>query len=411
MLPVLRPLALRSIALLWGGIALSAMGDQLFIVVLGWIAVERFGTYAGLLPAGQSAMVLAVSLLSGRIADRLGLRATLIGADVTRAAILAVMVTLWLMRGAPPWWSLVLVVITLAAGQSFFQPAMQGLLPLLTPRERLPATNALMDMTDRLARLIGPGLLSLAAALVPLVHFVTFDLVTFLISALAVSLIRLAPQPKRQPVAGTVWGSLLHGFRVVRRHPLMWFALCTTGIINGAWYAAYFIGLPLMIAQAGIANGVAAFGLVISAYGVTNLLANLFVGSLDVRRRPTLLVYISNFIVGFGILLLAGGAMVLPQDWLLIGLVVSAMLSAFGGPMKDITLATLRQTELAQGDIPAAMRAFVSVSQFGTLTGLLASPLLFAFAGVPGTVLLCGAAILAVGAAGFLVGPRQLSHN
>lgn len=406
MLPVLRPLALRSVALLWGGIALSAMGDQLFIIVLGWIAVERFGTYAGLLPAAQSAMLLAVSLLSGRLADRQGLRATLIGADLARAAMLGLMVTLWLALGTPPGWSLMLVVITLAAGQSFFQPAMQGLLPLLAPRETLPATNALMDMTDRLARLIGPGVLSLAAAVIPLVHFVTFDLLTFLASATAVSLIRLAPQPRRRPTAATMRESLLHGFRAVRRHKLMWFALRTTGIINGAWYAAYFIGLPLLITQAGLSNGVTAFGLVISAYGATNLLANLLVGSLDVRRHPTLLVYVSNIIVGLGILLLAGCALLLPQDWLLAGLVPSAMLSAFGGPMKDITLATLRQTELPQADIPPAMRAFVSLGQLGTLTGLLASPLLFALAGVPGTVLLCGAAILGVGLAGFWLGPR-----
>jgi MFS family permease len=399
---ILRPLASRPIALLWSGIALSAMGDQLFNIVLGWIAADRFGTFAGLLPAGQSVVLIATSLLSGRIADRLSLRATLIGADLARAAALALMITLWLAQGAAPGWSLILVVGVLAVGMSFFRPAMQAMLPVLADRETLPATNALMDMTDRLARLIGPGLISLAAAALPLVHFVTLDLVTFLVSALAVALIRLPPQPARRVGQMTIQASLLHGFRVVRRHSLLWLVLRVSGVINGAWYTAYFIGLPLMLVQAGIANGVAAFGLVISAYGVTNLISNLIVGSRDVRHRPGRLIFGGNLFVGGGILVLGLSGLLLPPAWLVAGCVAAALISAIGGPMQDITVATLRQTELPAADIPAAVRAFVVVSQLGSLVGLAASPLLFVAAGVPGTVLLCAAAMIATGVVGLM---------
>lgn len=36
---ILRPLRGRSMALLWGGLSLSAVGDQLYAVALTWIAV------------------------------------------------------------------------------------------------------------------------------------------------------------------------------------------------------------------------------------------------------------------------------------------------------------------------------------------------------------------------------------
>ncbi len=63
--PILRPLALRNVALLWCGLSMSAIGDQLFIVVLGWIAVETFGTNAGFLTALQAGVMLTTASWQG----------------------------------------------------------------------------------------------------------------------------------------------------------------------------------------------------------------------------------------------------------------------------------------------------------------------------------------------------------
>jgi MFS family permease len=381
------------------------MGDQLFNVVLGWIAAASFGTNAGLLQAGHAAVLLATALLSGRIADRLGLRATLIGADLARAAALGLMILLWLTLGDPPAGSLIFAVVVLGIGMGFFRPALQAMLPILSPREILPATNALMDTTERLARLIGPGLVSLAAASIPLVHFVTIDLLTFLASALAVALIVLPrgeialPPPQR-----SLFASLSQGFRVVRRHPLLWFVLLLTGVINGAWYMAYYIGLPLMLLDGersgGVGNGVAAFGAIISAYGVTNLATNLVVGNRPVSTRPHLMIFGGNLFLGVGTVLLGLAGLVLPSHLLIAGFVGAALLSAIGGPMQDITVATLRQTELPKAEIAAATRAFMVVNQAGLLVALLASPLILGAVGAGWTVAGCGVAVLGVCFAG-----------
>jgi hypothetical protein len=64
--------------------------------------------------------------------------------------------------------------------------------------------------------------------------------------------------------------------------------LGATAVINSGWNAAFFVGLPLMIEQAGVTGpggaGLAAFGLVISGYGSTNLLTTLIVGGSGVAR-------------------------------------------------------------------------------------------------------------------------------
>lgn len=56
-------------ALLWIVLALSAIGNQLYLVVLGWMAVEIFVTRAGLMVALQAGVMLITALLAGRMSD------------------------------------------------------------------------------------------------------------------------------------------------------------------------------------------------------------------------------------------------------------------------------------------------------------------------------------------------------
>ena len=48
---IFHPLRGAPVALLWGGLSLSALGDQLYAVALTWIAVGVFGANAGYLSA------------------------------------------------------------------------------------------------------------------------------------------------------------------------------------------------------------------------------------------------------------------------------------------------------------------------------------------------------------------------
>jgi DHA3 family macrolide efflux protein-like MFS transporter len=407
---LLRPLRDAPIALLWGGLATSAVGDQLYAVALSWIAVAVFGAAAGYLGALQAATVLVALLGSGHWADRRADRSVMIAADLSRAAVLMVVVGTWLAVGHPSAWGLVLAVLVLAAGQALFRPALQATLPGLVPdRKLLPATNGLLDSTDRIARLLGPGLVAVLAGWLPLVHFLTLDAATFLASATAIGLIgKLRPLPRAAPLAAeTIGAAIARGFRALRRHALLGYVLGSTCVNNGAWYAAMFLGLPLAIERLGVhgpgGSGLSAYGLVISAYGCTNLLATLVVGNLTLPMRPGLRIFSGNMIVGSGILLLgAAMALPLPPAARLPCFMVAAGLAAIGGPMSDITIATLRQTLLASVDMAAAMRAYMVMTNLGVLAGMLMAPAVFRNVGIAGTVALCGAAILLTGMMGML---------
>jgi len=393
---------------LWGGLALSSIGDQAYGVAFTWIAVEAFGPAAGWLVAlGPLALVLTV-MFGGRIADGWPPLRAMLGADMLRAAVLLGVVLAWSATGGPSPAALVVVVVVLGAGQAVFRPALQAVIPaLVADPSALPAANALLDATERIARLVGPALVGALVTVLPIRHMLTVDAASFLASAAALLAIqRHSRLPATGPASpGSVLASMLHGIRVVRRHRLLGYVLAATSLLNGAWYAVFFLILPLMVARNGLVGpggtGVAAYGAVISAYGCTNLLANLVIGSRPMPAKPGRQIFIGNLIMGVGI----GGLAVieavgLPQTALLPAYAAIAAFCAVGGPMQDIPVTVLMQTALPRPDIQAATRAFIAANQGGLLFGLVIAPALLGLLPLSAVVTLCGAPIIIFGVVG-----------
>lgn len=405
---LVRPLRQPAMALLWSGLALSSVGDQAYAVAFTWIAVEAFGAAAGWLAAAGPLVVLLTLAFSGRVADGWAPLRAMLGADVVRAAALLGVVAAWEAGGGPSPSALVAAVAVLGAGQAVFRPALQSVIPaLVADPSALPAANALLDATERIARLLGPALVGALVIVLPIRHMLTVDAATYLASAAALLAIqRRTRLPAARPASpGSLLASMLHGVHAVRRHRLLGYVLAASGPLNGAWYAVFFLVMPLMVARNGLAGpggtGVAAYGTVISAYGCTNLLANLVIGSRPMPARPGRLIFIGNLCMGLGICALAlTEAAGLPKALLLPAYAAIAAFCAVGGPMQDIPVAVLRQTALPRADIQAATRAFIAASQLGFLLGLVLAPALLGLLPLSSVVALCGVPSLAFGAVG-----------
>jgi len=405
---LLRPLRQQPMALLWGGLALSSVGDQAYAVAFTWIAVEAFGAAAGWLAALGPLFVLLTLIFGGRVADGWAPLLAMLGADVLRALALFGVVAVWSASGGPPPAALVAAVAVLGAGQAVFRPALQSVIPALVADPfALPAANALLDATERIARLLGPALVAALVLVLPIRHMLTVDAATYIASAAALLAIqRQARLPAARPgVPGSLLASMLHGVRLVGRHRLLGYVLAWNAPLNGAWYAVFFLILPLMVARHALVgpggSGVAAYGAVISAYGCTNLLANLVIGSRPMPARPGRQIFIGNLCMGAGICALAlVEASGLPQAALLPAYAAISAFCAVGGPMQDIPVAVLQQTELPRPDIQAATRAFIGAGQLGFLLGLVVAPALLGLLPLPIVVALCGAPIVAFGVLG-----------
>ncbi|MGH2480419.1 MAG: MFS transporter, partial [Ktedonobacteraceae bacterium] len=330
-------------------------------------------------------------------ADRWNRRIIMVSMDIASAVAVAIVAAL-AGTGTLQFWHLIVVAVLVGGLSALFDPALQASLPALTNDERmLQATNGLMDVTRRLARILGPGLASLL--FLPLAHLFTLDAVSFVISALAVLALgsRFAWQPVRTEHQRQARGftgiiqEVAGGIRLVSaQKPLRW-SLIAVGISNFVWGAAFIVGLPLLVAR-GLGGNVGAYGLIVSAYGVGNVLSNLVVGSLRIKRR-VLAVFLGKSILGAGFLLLAFSPSVTVA-------LLACALAAIGGPLSDIMTLTMVQTELPSAQLGKAYSLLMMLESLGSLLGSLVAVPLFRVMSVSLGMALCAALLLIAGAAG-----------
>lgn len=383
----LKVLLFPHLALLWSGQVLSAMGDFFYQIAMLWIAIKTAGSQGGILIAGvEAAAALLFGLLGGIYADRWNRRAIMITVDLLRALAVGSLPLLAL-GGQLRFWQLIIVAILVGSLGSLFNPALQASLPaLVSDKAMLQATNGLMDVTRRLARTLGPSLAALLVTFLPLTQFFTIDAFSFLLSAGAVTLMgsRFAWQPKhdeqRRAGPAGLADDLLQGFQTVRSHPPIVWAIFAGGIISAAWTAGFVIGVPLF-ADNVLKGNISAYGLIVASYGAGNVISNLVIGSLPLHR-PVGTMLLGRLIVGGGFLLMVSMPS-LPIAML------GAALAALGGPMGDIPLAIMIQTELPSHHIGKVYSLYDMISSLGNILGpILAAPL-YNYLSEPQAIAIC----------------------
>lgn len=377
------------------------MGDQLYAVALTWIAVGVLGAGAGYLTALQSGCILLSVLFAGYWLDRWDHRRVLIADHLVEAGALALVVAAWTHTGSASPILLVLAVIILSIGIGITRPAVQALLPELLPDQALlPAANALIDSTERIARLGGPLVVGALAGLLPEKHFLTLDALSFIVAAIATVLL---PAARQRAAAPAVRGrdAVLRGFAALRRDRLLRDCWSVAAVANGTWIVTFFLCVPLAIERAGATgfggSGLGAFGLVIACYGVTNFAALLIVGNRPMPFQPARQIIAAKLFMMTGMAVVALTAWRAPADLLLPGFMLGAFVSAPAGPMADVPIAFMRQTRMGPGEVAPVVRAFIASNQVGNVIGLLSAPLLIRWFGIGGIAALCSVLTAGVG--------------
>jgi DHA3 family macrolide efflux protein-like MFS transporter len=385
--------------LLWTSQVLSTIGDSLYQIALILIAVNIAGSGAGLVGAAEAGTFFAFGLLGGVYADRWNRRWTMVGVDLLRALIVLLLALLAL----SPFlrlYHLVLVSVLVGSLGSFFDPALQASLPALAPEEQtLQATNALMDLTRRLARIIGPLLAGLLIGVVSLAHLFTLDSVSFVISALAIFALgskfawRAAGQRDRQRTNTGILKEIGGAWHLLWSHPTLRWALIVHGITSLLWRAAFIVGVALFATRM-LSGTAGAYGWIVGAYGMGSVLASLGLGSIMIRRRSASM-FTGKILLGAGFVLLVS-TIRLPIALL------GAGLAGLGAPVFDIMISTIIQTQLPGNQIGKVSSARFLVEDAGNFLGLLLAVPLFAVLSAPLGVGLCAVLMMAIGAFGLI---------
>jgi len=392
---VLGALKIARIRRLWASQVFSAMGDQLYLIAVAWLAVEAVGSRGGLVVAAGSASAVVFGLIGGVYADRWDGRKTMVASDVLRAlAVATVPVAAGL--GWISVWHLGAVGVVVAGLDSLFDPALQASLPVLAGDPRtLRAANGLMDATRRLARTVSPALAGALAAALPVAHFFTLDALSFAVSGAAI--LSLGSRFRWEPARGdgTADGAegLLAGIREaflsVRQSKVLLWSFAVTGLASAAFSAVIVVGAALLASRE-FGGNVGAYGLIVGAYGMGNVLSNLAVGGLPIRR-PVMLLFCGKAVLGAGFLLLSSA----PTLWVALA---GAAVAAVGGPMGDLMLLTMIQTGQPPGRIGKVYGLLATISGAGSALGLVLAGFLFAALG-PRAGMVCLSLVVVAGAA------------
>jgi MFS family permease len=397
----------RNFNIFWAGQTLSVLGDSFALIALPLLVLQATGSVAqmGLVTGAYGVGQLAAGLFAGTLADRLDRRRLMIACDMARALLYATIPLGWWLGsaqgvGAPVQMLLIYAVTVLGAALGMcFQVAYITAVANLVDRDLITEANGRLQATFGLSFVLGPMLAGLVSARFGPPAAIGVNAVSFLASALSLSMIRLrraaaAPPAERQPL---VLEQLSAGARFLLRQPVL--RAVTLLFLAFTLVAAGGRDLFIYYLKHDLGQNDAAVGVVFGMASVGSILGALLAPTL--RRRW-----------GFGACFL-GGMLLEGVVLLLIGyapgvafVAAEAMGFTFGDSVRGINSMSLRQQitpDHLLGRVTAAFWTLVNVP--GPL-GAGAVTALAAQIGAPLVLALMGVAGLAIGLAGMFTPAR-----
>lgn len=394
-LAVLRNTAFRR---LWLAQAVSLVGDWFTLIALA-VVVSRASGGSGLAVGGllltQLLPTALVGPLSGVLADRFDRRRLLVLSDLTRAAVVLLLIpavragTLW------PVYALALLHFSVA---TVFEPARSALVPRLVGAGQLVAATTLTSVTWSVMTALG-GMLggSILAAVGASTAFVA-DALTFVASAALIVSMGPIPAASNAPGAENAGPGFRDGLRYVRAHPVTGAVLLVKAIAGIGLVDTFLVIYATRVFPRG-EGGAASLGLLWACFGVGAMLGPALLNLANdgsVRRMRRLIV------VGAALIASALGALALAPT---LGASCLAIVLRGMGGSTNWTYSTV----ILQKVVPDGLRGRVLAldlacltltATFGSLAWGLAidrvgvRPVLLVVAGVCGIAALTWAALL-----------------
>ena len=180
---------------------ISVVGDKINQIAMAMMVYAITGSMLQMgIMLGLSALPAALfGVIAGVYVDRWDRRATMLWADLARAAL--VIAIPFVVPFGIYWAYLITFLVSTIA--LFFVPAKRSVIPDVVPEEQLMAANSLDNASESVSELVGLGL---GGALVALIHYqgaFAVDAVTFVFSAGMIYFMRYRRTPDPDGVEPT----------------------------------------------------------------------------------------------------------------------------------------------------------------------------------------------------------------
>jgi MFS family permease len=351
----------REFNLLWAGQTVSNIGDKIsiFVVPTLMILVLHASPFqVGLVAMAQYLAIPLLSLVAGALVDRWDLRRTLIGCDLVRAGVIALIPAAYLghFLSVPLVFAVVAVVNATAV---FFNVGYTATIAAVVAPDGRVKAYANLEGSRTTSDVVGPAIASGVYVLLG-AGALLVDAVTFLFSAGQIRAMR--------PCGGgagrqeSMWRRLAHGVRLNWTDPVLRRTLQGTLLANIG--GPIFVTVLPILAYRGLGLSVGALGTVMSVAAAGAVGGSLVAQRVSRRLGPARLIPWSIFLhslVGLGVLL----APALPAP-----LVLGATLTLYGIFMVwyNVSTAAVRQARVPAKDQAVSHAAFRTIT-WGVIPG------------------------------------------
>jgi hypothetical protein len=386
------PLREREFRLLFAGQATSLLGDGMVPVALAFAVLDLTGDPVdlGLVLAAWTVPLVVLLLAGGVFADRRSRRATMLGADLTRAASQGLAAML-LITGSAHVWELAVLQAAHGGATAFFAPALTGLIPATVSSTHLQKANALLGLSRSAGLLVGPAIAALLVAGTGAGWALALDATTFAVSACMLARLRVSGTSTSETSSFLL--GLRTGWTEFRARRWVWTVVAAASITN-LLFAGYAVLGPTLSRR--LLGGPVPWALVSSALG-----AGMILGGLTALRlrpvHPLRVVAVLLSTAGLPALALASGAPIV---------VAIACAVPAGAGLSFLT--AVWETTLQEQIPDAVLSRVTAYDWFGSLAlqpiGYVLAGSLAAGFGLGPALLALGGSMIAVGACLLLVG-------
>ena len=381
------------------GQIISLFGNAILRFALPLYLLRETGSPSlfGAVTACSFIPMIIFSLFGGVLADRVNKRNIMVILDFGTAAIIAVF---YLIHGILPIVPIMIVCLMLLYSISgAYQPAVQASIPALLENEQIMRGNAVINMVNTLASLLGPiigGILFGAWGLVPILLVST---ACFLSSAVMEIFIHI-PFKKRKSeksMASIVLDALKESGRYIKNEkPEFVPVIVILALFNLIFSSVMIVGIPIMVVNIlqmsdislGITQG--ALGLGGLAGG---LLGGIIGGRLKLKNGYLLLAgcSVSALVMGIGLFSFVPP---LVGYWLITGMSFAAMALS---TMFTIQMCSMVQQQTPSHLIGKIMALIMAVANCAAPAGQAMYGLLFDVCSMVPWAIMLGAAVVSIG--------------
>ncbi|MGC5325895.1 MFS transporter [Brevibacillus sp. SYSU BS000544] len=402
----------RSFVSLWLAQVASNIGDQFYSIALLWYLLQQTKSASALSLIAIPDMVAGFLfyLIGGILADRYNPRTLMIGADMARLILAAVVSSLVLMKVDHLFFFLA-IQFGIGVFSTLFHPSRTVALKAVVPLGQLQQANAILDTTFRTIRIAAPMTIGVIASVLPLAVLFFANALSYFLSAIFIYLLNLSSREQgsvnhKQPSKASV-SQYLSDIRSAAKEVLSSRFLLYLLLFNNmgflVWQVCWSVGFPVLADQIGKGDA-GMLGILVGCYGVGNLMGSLFMTRFTYQNH--LLVILSGWLlqaVGFISL-----SLFIEQIHIVY---VAAAIAGLGGPLIGIPPITAIQTRVTNENTGKVFALNMLVFTFFCVVSSSLGALWLGELSIKNLFMLSGLYLLITIIGGYFVGRRVWSKS